>query len=308
MKISLPQGLSRCDDRSIKAKTNQTSGGPEDWFTPEKLQHFGFKSFNFDFFVNWNTERFVRTLWFKRFIDINVNEFIQTPNWQQLIKNSLINFEGENQIKDLRIFCHKYNLKADFLIFNEESWSDESLVIYARLQENDVAIKVIRLDELKQKISIGTGRPFNIGSKGLFYSTSRLECYLSKTDTPYPGDADLLLTNADFNQFILIEFKKHNMSGEISEQKLSNYYPRPDGAKYRRLDLLRQYFPNTKLYTIYYTTDSRCMTKIELNSFNNKPLHEGETIIMPSPTDKLDQNDIMNYLSNCEEFFRETGF
>ena len=53
MKISTPQGLSRCDNRNIKAKTNQTSGGPENWFTKENLAQLGYKAFTFDFFVNW---------------------------------------------------------------------------------------------------------------------------------------------------------------------------------------------------------------------------------------------------------------
>lgn len=306
MQIYLPKGLSRCDDRTKKAKVNPISGGPEDWFTTNNMNKLGYKSFSFDFFVNWASNKFVRVLWFKRFLDININNLIHENNWEKIVEDKLIDFEGRESLKDLVNFCTKYKMNADFLLFNDNNWRDSDLIIYARLQNDGFIIKAITLEELKNKIRIGTGRPFKIGRKGLIYSTSKLECYLSTTDTPYPGDADLVLVNETLDKFKIIEFKKHNLPDQpISQQNLLNYYPRPDGAKYNRLEILRKYLPNTEIYTIYYTTNNRNQTKIELNSSENQKLVVGRSKIISSPNNKNDENEIMSYLHKCCEFLEE---
>lgn len=302
MQISLPQGLSQCSDRTKKAQKNLISGGPEDWFSSKNVKRLGYKSFSFDFFVNWSNEKFVRVLWFKRFLDINVNSLIQESEWRTIVENKIIDFEGSEYLSDIFNFCTKYNMYADFLLFNDQNWTNSDLVIYARLQNNGFLIKAITLEELRNKIRIGTGRPFKIGSKGLRYSTSQLECYLSVTETPYPGDADLILANDTLSKFKIIEFKKHNMPDPISQQNLLNYYPKPDGAKYKRLEILRQYLPNAELYTIYYTTNNRNQTKIELNSDENQKLIVGHSKIISSPRNKNFENEIMSYLRECCDF------
>ena len=63
------------------------------------------------------------------------------------------------------------------------------------------------LSEFKELIKSHSGGPVSIGSKGLIYGTSRLECSLSKTDSLYPGDADLLLLNEDNKAVCILEFK-----------------------------------------------------------------------------------------------------
>ena len=304
MKISTPQGLSRCDNRSIKAITNQISGGPENWFTKENLGQLGYKAFTFDFFVNWEKNIFIKTLWFKRFININISELIKDPNWKSVITKSLLDADGSAYINDIYNFCNLHHLTADFVIFNEDNWSKDNPLIYARLKGENLDLKVISIEDLKGKISFATGRPFKIGKKGLFYSTSRLECHLSTTDTPYPGDADLILTDQNYNIVALVEFKKHNLNTLISQQKLSNYHPRPDGSKYRRLDMLRKYLPNTSLYTLYYTTDSRNKTKIELNSYDQFDLGEWDSIELPSPSDTRIKHEVIDYLIRCTSFFK----
>ncbi|PML28910.1 hypothetical protein BCT82_05455 [Vibrio breoganii] len=304
MNISPPKTLSLCSNRSISARTHPLSGGPEDWFTEYHLSQLGIKSTSFDFFVNWNHNFFVRTIWLKRFIDEKVSSLIQRRGWQEIFISKLKEHEGATQLSNLFTFCNSHKISADFLVFNENNWNENEPIIYARLTSpSSLDVKVISLDELISKISKGTGRAFRIGAKGLTYSTSRLECYLSRTDTPYPGDADILLWNKDQDGFKIIEFKKHNLSGPIHSQKLGNYYPRPDGAKYRRLHILSQYLPNTQLYTLYYTTDNRFQTKIELNSTPRSNLFGGHSITLESPKDKNNKVEIGNYLSKCIDFF-----
>lgn len=304
MNIFTPRALSLCKDRSIKAKTNALSGGPEDWFTEYHLNQLGIQSVSFDFFVNWKQKKFMNTIWLKRFIDVDVSTLVQMDDWQTNLISKLKEHEGPSQLSNLFKFCYSQKIYANFVVFNESNWNENEPIIYARLTSpTSFKVKAISLTELKFKIRQGTGRPFKIGEKGLLYSTSNLECYLSRTDTPYPGDADILLRNKDQNGFKLIEFKKHNLQDPIHSQKLSNYFPRPDGSKYQRLHILSQYLPNTQLYTLYYTTDDRFQTKIELNSICGGGLIEGRSILLESPKDKTDKIGIINYLSKCVEFF-----
>ena len=305
MKLSMPQGLSRCDNRHIKAKTNVQTGGPEDWFTPENMAQLGYKAFSFDFFVNWNTNKFVNCLWMKRFIDVSVSELIQDINWKDNIAELLKELEGEERLIDLYNFCCTQGLHADFLIFNDDLWSVDPLIIYVRVQADGYKIKTINLETLKEKIRMGTGRAFTIGSKGLGFSTSSLECLLSKTDTPYPGDADVVLANDNYSEFVILEFKKHNLLDPLSQQRLSNYYPRPDSAKYNRLNMLRQWLPNARLYTVYYTTDARNETKLELNAYGKATLDEYDYLELHSPSNKNDQEGILEYVRQCAYFFNK---
>ncbi|WP_305829921.1 hypothetical protein [Photobacterium leiognathi] len=303
MIISTPRTLSLCKNRSILAKTNPQSGGPEDWFTENNLQQLGMQSFSFDFFVNWEKNKIANCLWFKRFIDIDTDILTSTDNWEQMLEKHLIEHEGLLQLKNIFTFGKEQKLRIDFLLFNEHNWNENKEIIYARLiSEDSFKIKAVSLDELKNKIRVGTGQPFKI-RKGLTYSTSKLECNLSITETPYPGDADILIKNKEDNGFKLIEFKKHNLKTPISEEKLSNYYPHKDASKYNRLNLLKKFLSNTQLYTVYYTTDSRFETKIELNAYSDSGLMEGPSILLDSPKDKSDINYIYKYLSNCVEFF-----
>ncbi|NJI27153.1 hypothetical protein HBI98_08065 [Aeromonas veronii] len=300
MKISLANTLSLCNDRTKKANINISSGGPESWFKTEHLDKFEINAFSFDFFVNWESGRLVRTIWLKRFIDISVNELTKDINWENTIRHLLIKFEGCEQLKRLSMFGRSQMLNVCFLLFNDDNWSINEGIIYTRLNNDySIDVKVITIDELKNKIRIGTGKKFNIGRKGLLYSTSKLECYLSTTDTPYPGDVDIILSNRDFSEFKIIEYKKHNLSTPIEEQALYNYYPNPDRIKYNRLEILRKYLTNAELYTLYYTTDHRLETKIELNSNGSNILIQGKSVYLSSPSDKSDTSAVLEYLKKA---------
>lgn len=321
MKLSRLTELRKCSDRSQVARLNEQSGGPEDWFFFDNLKKIGYKSFSFDFFVDWKRSYFQHALWFKYSInDISVQSLLSDNQWLDTVQESIIKCHTDEYLLDLKNFCIKKKLTADFLLFNDDQWGnsendkDHKSIVYARLDLESkhigFKVKVITLDELKNIITLATGRPFSIGEKGLIYSTSQLECILSTTDTPYPGDADLVLTNEDYSKFKIIEFKKHNKSDCISAQMLSNYYPKTDKAKYHRLEMLRKYLGNAELYTLYFTTDDRYQTKLELikNCNENGPnsnisLVGDRSLIVCSPKDKDNYYEIMQYLYKCNDFF-----
>jgi hypothetical protein len=57
----------------------------------------------------------------------------------------------------------------------------------------------------------------------------------------------------------IIEFKKHTLQSSINDQQLSNYYPVPDGRKYNRLAILREFLSTPTnpipLFVVYYPTN-----------------------------------------------------
>ncbi len=125
-------------------------------------------------------------------------------------------------------------------------------------QQSAGAFEVISLDNVKDSIRALSGGPVTIGTKGLIYGTSALECYLSQSDALWPGDVDSVLWSHTTNSAVaLLEFKKHTLTTPISSQELSSYYPNPDGRKYNRLAVLRDHLSaNLPLFVIYYPTNT----------------------------------------------------
>jgi hypothetical protein len=154
-----------------------------------------------------------------------------------------------------------------------------------------------------------SGGPIQIGSKGLIYGTSRLECYLSSTDSLYPGDVDLIVLNPNNRPSAILEFKKHTLATNIREQKLSNYYPRPDGRKYDRLELLREFISgdggNVPLLVLYYPTNSAFTEgRLELLKGNTGHLATKATGNFLLPTDKSHDkyNNIVSKIVKAIEY------
>lgn len=118
---------------------------------------------------------------------------------------------------------------------------------------------------------------------------------MSKTDSLYPGDADLLLLNEDNKAVCILEFKKHTLSSPISEQCFTNYYPRPDGRKYKRLALLRDYLAsksNSRIlfFVLYYPTQTYIeqQWKLEIIEGNAFSLRATDSFTFELPADKSD--------------------
>ena len=250
--------LAKCDNRQILAKESQSLGNPDDWFNKDLLCRLKLKAISFDFFINWEDGSLDRTLWLKRPIESSINLHSESDD-------SIIELLKEDKFRELVSFAKFNNLSAAAILFNNnQTWNDNSPLIYAFWPKDisnkkGLRIERVKLKDIKDIIKTKSGGPVRVGSKGLIYGTSSLECYLSKTDALWPGDADLILFDDDYAPRAVIELKKHTESSRIkfSEQKLSNYYPYPDGRKYDRLQILSCGINNYKpipLYVVYYST------------------------------------------------------
>lgn len=255
--------LAKCDDRADLPKNHPTSHTPEEWLGNNILSTYHLFGISFDFFVNWTASppSLTPTIWIKRIL-------LSPHTYQDLIpvlREQLIIQFSEDYLRRLLLFATKFKLAIQFIIFRDDSdWgNDASSILIAALTkgENDELILVsetITITQFKEKIKQHSGGPVSIGSKGLIFGTSNLECFLSKTDSAYPGDADLVIFNEDIIPKAIIELKKHTKTTSISDQKLKNYYPTPDGRKYDRLAILKNYFSqkgnSVPLIVVYYPT------------------------------------------------------
>lgn len=259
MKLNKPF-LAKCSNRSSMPRSNDKYGGPDDWFNLVLLEQNNLFGISFDFFVDWSKNVADNEIWIKYILDnkVSYDEFIADCN------QILITDIGFREIAGFYNFCRKQNLNPFYLVFNDDQdWTSEtSSVLKVQVtsinEDNkniESSVSEVKIQELREVIKQKSGGPVKIGSKGLIYGTSLLECYLSKSDSLYPGDMDMLIYNSDFEVIAIIEYKKHNLNTPISEQKLGNYYPYPDGRKYNRLQIIRNMLKvKTPILVLYYPT------------------------------------------------------
>lgn len=256
--------LAKCSDRNSMPKFHPTSGSPEDWFSDAMLSRHNYLGLSFDFFVNWSKQPNVLTpvIWVKRILEPSVP-------YQKVLENLsdiLVSHFGNTYFTLLDSFRNVNSLSVQLIIFHDDfNWSDSKsnllMVDFKGKSESGFIFEgnIVDIELFKSIIQSHSGGPIQIGSKGLIYGTSNLECFLSTTTSLYPGDVDLIVFNKKFEPLALLEYKKHTLTSSISDQKLSNYYPSPDGRKYNRLSILRDYLgqisPNLPLFNIYYPTN-----------------------------------------------------
>ncbi len=260
--------LAKCTDRSQLPKTHPSGVSPDDWFHNDVLINENLFGISFDFFINWSAlaVTLTPTIWIKRVLKNGITYSDVSKN----IKDVLLAEFGNQYLERLLHFGWQYQLTVQFLVYNDHlDWNNSTssvLLITAHsdeIKQHSFSTKEINIAELKALIQQHSGGKVKVGAKGLTFGTSCLECFLSKTESLYPGDVDLLLLN-DYNfPIAILEFKKHTLVSSIDNQQLSTYYPTPDARKYDRLAILRDYLlsfnaAKSKLpvINIYYPTNN----------------------------------------------------
>ena len=233
--------LAKCDNRNDLARTHPFSGAPEDWLADTYLEQHGLLGLTFDFFVHWDTGSIPNQLWIKRVVEESFDSWPITSSGE--ILSAIYQCDGEDKVKNLCEFADKYSMSCHYFLFKESPnpQNPPAPIIEVMLNGSGsvVDIQEVELSILMERIQQLRGGEASIGSKGLIYGSTSLECFLSKTSAIWPGDADLVLTDSNFTPYAIIEFKKHTLNSRISAQKLSNYYPRRDPRKYDSLAFLR---------------------------------------------------------------------
>jgi len=305
--------LARCDDRSAYPKSNHRHGSPEEWFSEGNLSSLELVPISVDFFVNWgnNPSNISRNVWIKKILQVSTDRLKDANGLldAEKVSNVLVAHEGTEKLNLMCRFFFNLQMRIDYLIFREIDWKSrpEEKIILARptVDQGNISFqtKFIDTNDLRRRIWLGSGGDVRVGAKGLTYGTSSLECFLSETDSAYPGDVDLILVNKSSAKAIaLFEYKKHNLQSSVREQTLSNYYPRPDRRKYERLAILRDYIdPAIPLINLYYPTHLEKESKLEIIDGDPSKLADAHSVYLKMPV-KGDKESMLAYISNVLDF------
>ena len=236
MKVSQLR-LAPCNDRS------RVVGGPDpmDWLLPSLPE--GWSICSFHYFVDWAKDPlavagpFLMT----RLVEFDAGEDPDTVDTRQVL-NAFHSSGFAPQYEQLRRVCAIYGKEARVILLPEcdinRITNKTPIWTIAQDEKADLKIQTYPLARLRWSIQNYSGGPVPIGEKGLTLGTSAVECFLSRTDAAYPGDADAVVVDENGLVRHVIEFKKHNLAAPIDRHLAQRYYPDPDLRKYRRLEAL----------------------------------------------------------------------
>lgn len=291
--------LALTTDRSKRAARHPFSGAPEEWFDNVILKQYSLFGISFDFFVNWRLNTISNEFWVKRIVKTDYTPWPITN--KEILQQAIYDCDGEEYVKILSRFAAKYHVTLKYFLFKESNcWNTNMEIVSVCFDHNGEISLVnhIKVSHLMANIKRLSGGPIIIGKKGLFYSTSTLEGYLSHTDAVWPGDADLIILDKSTSPVALIEYKKHTLDTPINNQKLLNYYPSRDKRKYDRLEILRSFLGSgTQFINLYYPTNPmHKVMKFEKIIGNIGSLQGGNVTECNIPKNKREYPNVVNSL------------
>lgn len=301
--------LTLSTDRSKISNIGKSQKMINSLLSDRTLSQIGLCSIDFDFFVNWGNNTITDEIWIKRIADetTSFNNF-STKKLALEIKS----VDSNLYLKSLIDFSNSRKIKLKYKIFHEKDlnkWDQDRKnksqeILEIEINKNGLNnIKYQTVDELMVQIQMLSGGPLNIGSKGLTYSTSTLEYYLSTSTAPWPGDADSVIMDAHMKKpLVLVELKKHTLSNEkIEAHTYERYVNGKDFRKYYRLALLAHYL-QIPLIILYYSTkhqDYILVDKIEVILQENKwKLNLITRDQVKYPLNNLDYRNLIHFLIN----------
>lgn len=225
--------LALCADRSVAAK------GPDMVAVLRASLSSGTQAGGFHYFVEWDDAG--RSSW-------------SPHSWRTVL------YEGDIQTPD-----EARDVAGDqswFFRLASRMGHDPLVVLLAEPGPTDFVwmsdrsgFKAVARRRFLDAIRAANGGPMRIGAKGLTWGTSCAECALSRTETPYPGDVDAVVTDDGGRPVAVVEFKKHAIDKPMGDHLAAAYYPSKDGRKYRRLWTLCERY-GLPLHVLYHSTRS----------------------------------------------------
>lgn len=273
--------------QALTADRSKISVGPNpsDWIT--SYLPLNWNLFSFHFFVDWSISPIVSgtDVWLTRLVRFNENEGPENVNESNL-EDLFASTPDANLTKKLGAVCASYTQNLKVVLLPEISVADiqaTTPIWTIGYQSNgEFNVKTRSVEALRYEIQRCSGGPVQIGRKGLIYSTSAIEGFLSLTDSAYPGDVDAVIVNDNGVVRCVIEYKKHTLEAPLEDYLVDRYYPRPDGRKYLRLQSLVSAYRGTgnqvPFVIRYYSTKYPAIRLQEISNF----LPDGATIARDS--------------------------
>ena len=261
--------LARCDDRTRQARKHP-NGEPEEWLADTYLAPHGLGALTFDFFVNWSTGSIPSQLWIKRIVEESLTPWPMEHAGN--VPTEIYRCDGEDKVRQLCRFADRHNFTCHYFLFKESRYwgTRPEPIVEVQFDGNGTVVRILRveLSILRDRIRGLREGQASIGSKGLTYGLTSLECFLSKTPDIWPGDVDLVLVDSNFTPRAVIEFKKDTIGTPISSETLSKYYPKQDPRKYDSFAHFRDHFtddPSTlPIIILYYSVKKPLDQQVKL--------------------------------------------
>lgn len=287
---------SSCSNRKVLPDEHDIVRGPETWLTDDLLNQYQLKQIAFDFFVNWSNNTISPEFWVKRVAD-------SEPITLESVQQKIYECDGQEYVFNLASFLNgnlKYKImreSTDWVSYNKNHELRPKPILDVLINKNG-EVKEIKKVDLKthmEQIRTLSGGSTMIGPKGLKFANTTLECFLSKTDAPWPGDVDMMLLNNSNEAIAILEFKKHTLNAKIEEHMFGRYYPKPDARKYNRLALLRDSINSSiPIIVIYYPTkDYHSYIIVERIDGPFKKLKSSNTIKLDLPVSRVQKQRLI---------------
>lgn len=270
-----------CESRGGYTKPPENSINPELWFEPSLPK--GWSILSFHFFVDWKYDppKVSKQIWMTRLLNYQLCEYNLSPD-----KNAVLelfnNSPARKEFEKLEEMCllHGHRIALVLLPEVDSCITDESTV-WVIVKNDGYIIYEVNVSKLKEAIRKHSGGLVRMGGKGLTYATSKVECYLSRSDAAFPGDADALIVDSEKSVRFILEYKKHNLNSPIGDHLASKYYRGSDARKYKRLMALSKYYENrtsrkVPVVIFYYSTRAAMIRAQRILSVNNSEIVIGE--------------------------------
>ncbi|ECG8589557.1 hypothetical protein FNI11_07290 [Salmonella enterica subsp. salamae] len=264
--------------QALCADRCQITRGPEpgNWIVPSLPD--GWRLLSFHFFVDWRqTPPIVADrIWMTRQLRFEAGDSFDTINDEKILRQFYAG-PTNRDFEDLERACAPCGHVVSTILLPEIPVTDihDHTPVWAIDRRQNGDLRIIRgvVQHLKNAIQHHSGGPVHVGNKGLTYGTSAVECYLSRSDAAFPGDADAVIVDAQNQIRCIIEYKKHTLNAPIGQHLAGRYYPHPDGRKYQRLEALAARCRNAlsspvPLIVLYYSTRTPVIRLQEIGNLN----------------------------------------
>ena len=168
--------LALCANRNTQPKINATIGEPLEWLSSNVLDRFGYSQLSFDFFINWSDWTCQDRIWIKRILSSNTS-IEQLANSGDLFLTQQALAIGDN-LDLINSFSINYDFSPSYIVFRDVNWvTNPEPILRGAVTANGIEdVALYSLDQIKSAIRTLSGGSVSIGSKGLIYGTSSLEC------------------------------------------------------------------------------------------------------------------------------------
>ena len=184
---------------------------------------------------------------------------------------------------------------------NEEvNWNSVALIVSVGASSTKISKATVK--DLALRIHHNTNRDSLLGKKGLKFSTSAIELFLSTTKSIYPGDCDALIIQ-DSKPKVIVEFKKHTLRDPISEWTIDKFFNTSDRYKYLSLQALSRNLShfsgnNIPIVVFYFATKFQG-ARIDVLSNQSMEITSTSGDLVATDVDSVSNSlrDFVNYLT-----------